>query len=290
LGIKSGPVPGHFVTQFMHSREIKRNTPSLKVTTAEDVREIPDAGSTYRIVVPRDMPIRVGISGDGLTQKITEDETTITYTVVFDPAQTSTDVDLRWPLERGPHILVSTLRSYEELGQSFWAAAAPHVQVTPPIAQLANEITAGIDDRREQAKAISQWVKKNIRYLLVHRGIGRNLSVDHAEIILRNRAGECKEHAILTAALLAAKNIESELVLIYIGKMSFLPDTPTLAFFNHLVLFLPEFSVFDDPTASDLSFGRLMRTGMTSRSSSLRSGVRASAQRHVGNSVPATHQ
>jgi hypothetical protein len=260
LEIRSGTIPGHFVTQFLHSSDIKSGVPSLKVTVAEDPRAIPDPGSTYRIVVPREMAIRVGIAGEGLTQEVTEDETTLTYKATFGAAEPSSLITLS-AVERGPRILVSTLRTYEELGENYWAAAAPHVQVTPEIQRVADEITAGIEDRREQAQAISRWVKQNIRYLIVHQGIGRDLSTEPAETILRNRYGECKEHAVLTAALLAAKNIESELVLIYLGKVSTLPEPPTLAFFNHLMIYLPEFGLFDDPTAADLPFGVIAKSG-----------------------------
>jgi hypothetical protein len=173
MEIRSGTIPGHFVTQFLHSSEIKSNAPSLTVTIAEEPRAIPDPGSTYRIVVPKGMPIRVGIAGDGLTQEVTEDETTITYKAIFGAPKE--DFDLRAAVERGPRILVSTLSRYEELGQTYWAAAAPHVTVTPEIQRVADEITAGIEDRREQARAISLWVKRNVRYLIVHRGIGRDL-------------------------------------------------------------------------------------------------------------------
>ena len=181
MEIRGGTIPGHFVTQFLHSSEINSNAPSLKVTTADEPRAIPAPGSTYRIVVPREMAIRVGIGGEGLTQEITEDETTITYKATFGAAEPSSLITLS-AVERGPRILVSTLHSYEALGENYWAAAAPHVQVTPEIQRVADEITAGIEDRREQARAISRWVKQNIRYLIVHRGIGRDLSTEPAEI------------------------------------------------------------------------------------------------------------
>jgi hypothetical protein len=133
--------------------------------------------------------------------------------------------------------------------------------VTPEIQAMADEITAGIEDRREQARAISHWVKRNIRYVIVHRGIGRDLSTEPAWSVLRNRYGECKEHAILTAALLAARNIESELVLIQLGNISTLPETPSLAFFNHLIVHLPEFELFDDPTSPTTPFGQIAKEG-----------------------------
>jgi hypothetical protein len=261
MHIRSGSFPGHFVTQFLHSSEVKPNRLTFKVTIAEEPREIPDSGSRYRIVVPKGMAIQVGIFGDGLTKDVTEDETTITYTATFGERSEAGDNRQLSAVERGPRIFVSTLRDYEDLGQSYWAVAQPHMQVTPEIQAVADEITAGIEDRREQARAISLWVKRNISYIVVHRGIGRDLSTEPAWSVLRNRYGECKEHAILTTALLAARNIESELVLIQLGNISSLPETPTLAFFNHLIVHLPEFELFDDPTSPTTPFGQIAKEG-----------------------------
>jgi hypothetical protein len=261
LKISSGTFPGHLVTQFLHSSAVRSDKPSLKITVAEDAREIPAPGSTYRIVVPRDMAITVGMSGEGMTTEVTENETTITYTATFGVMPPVAKDDRRMPVERGPYILVSTLRDYEDLGRNYWAAAEPHVKVTPAIQKIAGEITAGIEDRHAQANAISDWVKRNIRYVIVHRGIGRDLSAEPADTILRDRFGECKEHVILMTALLAAKGIESELVLINLGDVGLLPQTATLAFFNHLMVYLPEFDLYDDPTAAKSAFGEMSHGG-----------------------------
>jgi hypothetical protein len=166
LKIRSGSFPGHLVTQVLHSDKVKAGTPSLKITRADDERDIPAPGSTYRIVVPRDLAVQVGIGGEGITSEVTEDETTVTYIATFGVVPPAAKSDQRAPVERAPHILVSTLRDYEDLGNNYWAAAAPHVQPTPAIRALADEITAGIEDRREQARAITDWVKRNIRYLI----------------------------------------------------------------------------------------------------------------------------
>lgn len=257
LKILSGSFPGHLVTQFLHSSAVKGDKANLKITIAEGEREIPAPGSRYRIVVPRDMDLTIGVGGEGVTTDVTQDETSTVYIVTFGIVPEPEKGDPRPPVERGPHILLSTLRDYADLGINYWAAAEPHVAVTPVVQAMADEITAGIDDRREQAKAISDWVRRNIRYLIVHKGIGRDLSAESAETVLRNRYGECKEHAVLTKALLAAKGIDAELVLINLGKVSLMPDTPTLAFFNHLMIYLPEFELYDDPTAPKGVFGQM---------------------------------
>ncbi len=260
LTIKAGSFPGHLVTQFMHSSAVKTDEPGFKVTLADSPRAIPDAGSSYRIVVPRGMEIHVEITGDGISKNLVEDEATITHVATFGERVEARDKS-RSAVEQGPRIFVSTLRDYEDLGENYWAAAAPHVEVTPAIQAMADEITRGIDDRRKQAEAISLWVKRNIRYIIVHQGIGRDLSIVPADTVLRNRYGECKEHAVLMTALLAAKKIEAELVLIQLGDITSIPDTPTLGFFNHLIVYLPEFETLDDPTSATTPFGSLAKEG-----------------------------
>jgi hypothetical protein len=61
----------------------------------------------------------------------------------------------------------------------------------------------------------------------------------------------------LMSALLAAKGIASEPVLINLGNAYTLREPPTLAAINHVMLYLPDFDLYDDPTASRAAFGVL---------------------------------
>jgi hypothetical protein len=78
-----------------------------------------------------------------------------------------------------------------------------------------------------------------------------------AEAILHNKFGDCKDKATLMAALLAAKGIESEAVLINLGNAYTLPEPAAPATLNHVILYLPEFDLYDDPTANWAAFGVL---------------------------------
>ena len=59
------------------------------------------------------------------------------------------------------------------------------------------------------------------------------------------------------SALLAAKGIASEAALINLGNAYALPDPPTLTVLNHVIVYLPDFDLYDDPTASGAAFGVL---------------------------------
>ena len=160
------------------------------------------------------------------------------------------------PFDRDPYMAISTFHSYEELGLAYGKAALPQSKPTPEIRVLADEITRGIADRRAQAAAIDVWVKQNIRYVAVYLSVGRVVPHD-AATVLKNKFGDCKDKVTLMSALLAAKGIASEAALINLGPAYSLPEPPTLAVLNHVIVYLPEFDLYDDPTANVEAFGTL---------------------------------
>jgi len=109
--------------------------------------------------------------------------------------------------EFGPNIMASTYRDWSQMGRAYQLKAGPAAQVTPELQALADEITAGISDRREQADALYRWVAQNIRYVAVYLGNG-GLEPNSAQSILDNHCGDCKDHVTILEALLAAKGID----------------------------------------------------------------------------------
>jgi transglutaminase-like putative cysteine protease len=152
-----------------------------------------------------------------------------------------------------PGLRYSTFPSFEAIATSYYESAKPKLAVTPEIERLAQEITAGKQDPRAQAEAIFEWVSRNIRYVAVFFGNGRYVPND-THTILSRRFGDCKDYAALLAALLAAKGIESEQVLIGAGADYRLPKTPMLQAFNHVIVYVPAFDRYLDPTVAFSSF------------------------------------
>jgi tetratricopeptide (TPR) repeat protein len=222
-------------------------------------REVPYGETRVQIVAPKDSPLKVATSGEELERQTVEDGNTIHHLITYhpklrvfaEPGQTSA-------LDRDPRILISTFRNYEDLGRSWMADSGSHAQVTPEIVALAEEITNGIAGKRAQAEAIDRWVKTNIRYVAVLLNAAAGVVPHETAEILKNRYGDCKDHAALMSALLAAKHIASELVLIEAGNSYTRPELATPAFGNHMIIYLPDFGLYDDPTVSAAAFGVLM--------------------------------
>jgi transglutaminase superfamily protein len=210
-----------------------------------------------RIIAPKDLPLRVAVLGEGLSHQTADEAETVRHLITYRPLpRRPAETGATSAADRDPRVLVSTFRNYEEQGENYWAAASPRITVTEEIAALADTITKGITDRRAQAQAIDSWVKRNIRYVAIYLGTGRVVPYPAADV-LKHRYGDCKDHATLMSALLAAKDIASEHVLINSGPSYTLPEPATMAYVNHVILYLPEFAVYDDPTASTAPFGVL---------------------------------
>ena len=159
-------------------------------------------------------------------------------------------------LDYGRRLAVSTFPDYPAFARAYHARAAAAAAPDNAIAQLAAEITQGLDDTQARAIALSDWVRRNIRYVAVYLGPGG--VVPHpAGSVLANRYGDCKDHAVLLQALLAAAGIPSSAALVNGDDAYRLPGVPTLGVLNHVIVYLPQLQLFLDPTAETVAGGFL---------------------------------
>lgn len=155
-----------------------------------------------------------------------------------------------------PTIMASTYREWAQVAKAYQLKAGAAAKVTPAIQALADKITAGISDRREQAEALYRWVAQNIRYVAVYLGNG-GLEPHSSQSILDNHYGDCKDHVVILEALLSAKGIESSPVLIGMDEGPILPKVPLIDRFNHVITYVPEFNLYMDSTNPWARFGQL---------------------------------
>ncbi len=160
------------------------------------------------------------------------------------------------PYDRLPRLFVSSERDYAAFGRDYAALALPHARVTPQLQALAGRIVGGAADRREQARRLYEWVSAHIRYLALYLGDGA-LEPHDAATVLANGWGDCKDHVVLLHALLAARGIPAEMVMLNLGNTYALGDPPTFAALNHAITYLPEFDLYVDSTAAMAPFGTL---------------------------------
>ena len=159
-------------------------------------------------------------------------------------------------LDVSPMFIFSNLENWEDIGTIYWQQSAEKVVVNSEIKALADKITGhkqGIDAARE----IYNWVTQNIHYVAVFLDEAAGY-VPHSSVeILRNGYGDCKDHVLLMQALLQAKGIASNPVLVDWGNTFENLPLSSPAQFNHAMIYLPEYNIFANPTDQHAAFGEL---------------------------------
>ena len=161
-----------------------------------------------------------------------------------------------YDVEKAPGYAFSTFKSYEDIAEAYGTRARPKAAVTPRIQKLADDISKGKKSPREEARVLYDWVATNISY--AGNCIGVGAVVPHGtDFILDNKMGDCKDHATLLQALLAAKGIKSTQALINAGTAYQLPKIPVISMVNHVINYIPSLNLFVDSTSDSTPFGML---------------------------------
>jgi transglutaminase-like putative cysteine protease len=197
---------------------------------------------------------------------------TETHDVPFSQEERGSDVVYHWtyavtnptpakaasisPMDKLPRYFVSNLKDYAELGRAYGALSTPKVVVTPKVTELADRLTAGEQDKREQVRKIYEWVNSNIRYIGLE--LGDSTMVPHdVDAILTYGYGDCKDHDLLMRALLKAKGITTQSVLLNALNDYTLTSVPTFFQLDHVITYVPDMNLFLDSTALATPFGVL---------------------------------
>lgn len=108
----------------------------------------------------------------------------------------------------------------------------------------------------EIAHSLYDWVATNISYAGNCVGLGAVVPHD-LDFILDNRMGDCKDHATLLQALLAAKDIPSTQALINASSAYRLQTIPVVSMVNHVINYIPSMDLFLDSTAAYIPYRML---------------------------------
>jgi tetratricopeptide (TPR) repeat protein len=136
-------------------------------------------------------------------------------------------------LLRPPDVLISSFRSWEEVGLWYARLQQEKIHPSPEVKAKAEELTKGLLNDDAKLRAIYNYVSLRYRYVSISFGIGRYQPHAAAEI-LGNQYGDCKDKHTLLAALLNAVGIRAYPALINRG-MAVDNDVPSPGQFNHVI-------------------------------------------------------
>lgn len=209
------------------------------------------------VTAPRSMPLNIALRGAGVTVETITSGELVSHRFAYRPSGpvVADEPGAVAAVDREPGFTISTFESYEQLGALYWRGLADGPVAGGDVVEVAEEITNGIDDRRAQAEAIEIWLKRNIRQTGPSFGLQR-LPPASASRVLAARSGDARDKAVLMAALLAARGIDSEQALVNLGTSYTLSKVPP-GHLNHVMLRIPDLDVYTDPSATTSAFGVL---------------------------------
>lgn len=153
-----------------------------------------------------------------------------------------------------PVFEVTSFPSWAAVGAAYWVRAQDKAAVTPLVKQVADQV-AGKLHGWNAVQALYMWESRHIHYVGLELGVGGYVPIS-ANTTLESGYGDCKQHSTLLEALLAARGIRADPVLIDWSDGFTLLPLPGLDF-NHAIDYLPRYGIFLDTTGEFETAGQL---------------------------------
>ena len=217
-------------------------------------RTVPFGNAKVTLSTPANMPLVLDAHGVETTSELRDGRNVYHWNYSADAV--AEDPAVLVPMDRAPRVFASSLPDWDAFGHIWASLVADKNVVTPRIQTLADELTAGTTNRRQQAERLYDWVGTHIRWVAIH--IGNGSIIPHvADDVLANGYGDCKDQVMLLIALLRAKGVSADPVLINADNSYTLPAAAVVNAFTHCITYLPEWDIYADTTAGGAVFGTL---------------------------------
>ena len=215
----------------------------------------PQGSGSLTLDIPAD--VKLHIANSGYKQSAIQRDGRILYEWQPEPMQYEPEeIDELFVINTLQKLEVSSYADWQAVGEAFCRPAETVPSVTPEIGKLAGEIVSGRRGRLEEAKAIYDWLLLNIA--------DNDIDLKPASWVpnaptstLAKRQGNSNDMSALLRALLAARGIEAHFALANSGSRIFDDETVPGLDFSKIILFVPEFDLYADPTVSFSTFGTL---------------------------------
>lgn len=154
--------------------------------------------------------------------------------------------ELEWTTY-APRVWVSNHRDWATLAAEWKSIYNARSMPTVEMVAVAEKVTRGIVDPAEQIEALYLWVVNQIRYVSISEG-DHGWVPQSVEETLIKRYGDCKAKSVLLTALLKSRGIEATPVFVDTRYDYEPPPVPTTNVYNHVVVFIPKYGYYLDPT------------------------------------------
>ena len=126
--------------------------------------------------------------------------------------------------------------TWQEVAKEYSASIADRLALDDATRELAKEKVGKLTKPEDKVAALAGFVQREFTYKAIE--FGRRARIPNTtEAIIKNRYGDCKDHALLLRQLLEAAGVRAHLALVNTeGEVR--PELPSLDQFDHMVVFV----------------------------------------------------
>lgn len=201
-------------------------------------------GNTDKVMMRGDNGVQVQLSGN---EKIAYVRSPVKYRQ--EPQQV--DYHLELPLV----FINGTGNDWRKQGEAYLTKIRKQMIITDDIKKLSQKITDGIDGQTRKIDALYRYLQDNYKYMGIEFGTRGQIPYE-ASVTVKNKYGDCKDHAVLFHHLLESAGIENYLALVNTDN-AIQVDMPSGDQFNHIINYIPSrtkqfWDATDKDSSSDL--------------------------------------
>jgi tetratricopeptide (TPR) repeat protein len=175
--------------------------------------DYPMVHDELRILLPRGRTLRASVRGGKADPTGYEDEEARLYhwQVRMRPPPAA-DTNAPSKEEQRLRVFYSTFASWDEVADWCRKVRKGCWECTPEVGRIAREVTKGMTDDEDKARALTYWVRKNLRYLSLHdRDSWAPLAPQR---VVTARYGDCKDQSQLLAVMLREAGVKAGVAII----------------------------------------------------------------------------
>lgn len=142
--------------------------------------------------------------------------------------------------QRAATVQLSTYRDWNDFGRWYYNLIRRQLEPTPEMIAKVSELTEGMSDEREKARAVYNWVVTAVRYNADwHFGVHGYKPFTAGAVFARG-IGDCKDKAILICAMLEIAGVKAFPVIINLETIRGREDItlPMPHHFNHAIAYI----------------------------------------------------
>ena len=204
----------------------------------------------YTLVMPEDFPLFMQAKGlDVKPIVMTVQGRKVYRWVSRDIPHLQREPEMPGFSEVAPYLQLSTFEDWDALGRWYAKFIADQWELTPEMKAKVAEITSGCTTVEDRVRAIHRWVVQQTHYVGLEFGV-HGFRPYKVKQIFERRFGDCKDKAILMAAMFKEAGVDACMVLTRTRDNGEILSSPaTMSIFNHAICYVPELDLFLDGTA-----------------------------------------